>query len=381
MKPLRMGVVGVGHLGQHHARILASRSDVQLAGVADVRAEQAQEVARRWQTNAYCDYRELLGHVDAAVIAVPTRLHRSVASEFLEHGVSVLVEKPLATNLQDARHLADLADRTHAVLQVGHIERFNPAWLRLKEEAVEPKFIRAERLGPYTFRSTDIGVVLDLMIHDLDLILDVVGAPLRRVEAIGVSIFGRHEDIANARLVFENGCVAEITASRVSFTTSRKMQLWSAAGFAGLDFAVKHVTLVRGTDALRRLGAVDAAALRPDELAELREKVFETYLERTDVSPDGEESLAVELGEFITSCATGTRPRVGSAEACAVIAVAETVLDSLAAHPWNGDPAGPMGPFCLLPGQGVPAPHWQREATAERSPLAAPGFPSSSDTS
>jgi predicted dehydrogenase len=254
---------------------------------------------------------------------------------------------------------------------VGHIERFNPAWLQLQAEAIEPKYVRAERLGPYTFRSTDIGVVFDLMIHDLDLILDVVRSPLRRVEAIGVSVFGRHEDIVNARLGFENGCVADVTASRVSFSASRQMQLWSAAGFAGLDFAQKRVTLVRGSEALRRLGTIDAAALPPDELAVLREQVFETYLERADLTPTGEEPLAAELAEFLTCCTTDARPRVGGSEACDAIALAGAVLDSLAVHQWDGHPAGPVGPFCLLPGEGIPAPHWQRESAHRPVPTAA----------
>ena len=367
-------MVGVGHLGQHHARILASRGDVDLVGVADVRDEQVQAVARQWNTRAYLDHRELLPEVDAAVIAVPTVQHRAVASEFLERGISVLVEKPLATNLQDARYLAELAARGRSIVQVGHIERFNPAWLRLGQESVEPKFIQAERLGPYTFRSTDIGVVLDLMIHDLDLILHLVQSPARRVEAMGVSVFGRHEDIANARIVFENGCIAELTASRVSYTARRRMQLWSAAGFAGIDFAGKTVTLVRPTDNLRRAGAVDAPSLAPAELARLREDVFGTYLERADLHPESDEPLAAEIGEFITCLQTGARPRVGGAEACAVIALAEAVLTSLAVHQWEGTPAGPVGPYCLLPGEGIQGPHWQRQSQPIRELQARPQF-------
>ena len=195
------------------------------------------------------DYRQLLGLVDAVMVAVPTVLHREVAGAFLARGIATLVEKPMAGTLAEAEQLAALARASGAVLQVGHIERFNPALQALERLAVRPKYIDAERLSTFTFRSTDIGVVLDLMIHDLDLILAMIPAPVRSVAAVGVSVFGDHEDVANARIEFEDGSVANVTASRASYTAVRKMRIWGAEGYASLDFAARQATLVRPSDA------------------------------------------------------------------------------------------------------------------------------------
>src|SRR3954454_17199040 len=256
MKRLRVGVVGVGHLGQHHARILASLPDVELVAVADSRPGQAQAVADKYGTRAVGDYRQLLDQVDAVSVAVPTVLHREVAGTFLARGIPTLVEKPLASTLAEAELLLSLSHSTGAILQVGHMERFNPALSALQQMPIRPKYIACERLSTYTFRSTDIGVVLDLMIHDIDLVLSLVAAPVRSVSALGVSIFGGHEDVANARVEFEDGCVADLTASRASYVASRKMRLWGAEGYATLDFATRRATLVRPSDRLR-LGHLD----------------------------------------------------------------------------------------------------------------------------
>ncbi len=222
MMPLRVAVVGVGHLGQHHARVLAAIPDVVLVGVADSRIEQARRGAGRHGTEAFADYRDLIDRVDAVSIAVPTALHRSVAGAFLSRGIATMIEKPLASTLAEAEELVKLARARCVPLQVGHIERFNPALSALEGLSLRPKYIAAERLSTHTFRSTDIGVVLDLMIHDLDLVCSLVATPVRSVAAVGVSVFGGHEDIANARIEFEDGCVANLTASRVSIQAVRR---------------------------------------------------------------------------------------------------------------------------------------------------------------
>ena len=250
MKRLRVGVVGVGHLGQHHARILSAMPGVELVAVADARVEQAQAVAAKCGTVALGDYRPLLELVDAVTIAVPTCLHRQIGGAFLEKGIATLVEKPMASSLAESEELVAQARASRAVLQVGHIERFNPALRALEKLAVRPKFVNAERLSTYTFRSTDIGVVFDLMIHDLDLLLSLIAAPVRSVAAVGVSLFGEHEDVANARVEFEDGSVANLTASRASYTPSRKMRIWGAEGYASLDFAAKEATVIRPSEQL-----------------------------------------------------------------------------------------------------------------------------------
>ena len=265
---LRMAVIGVGHLGKEHARILAGMPEVELVGVADVNADQATAVARRCCTQAYTEYWPLLNLVDALVLAVPTVHHHPLAIEFLRRGIPVLIEKPIAVSLSEAEELVATARRTGAVLQVGHIERFNPAFEELQQHPLQPKFVECERLGAFSGRSTDIGAVLDLMIHDLDLLLALVQSPVSSVEAVGVALFGEHEDVANARLGFANGCVATVTASRASAAPVRRMRVWAPEGYAGVDFARRHLTLVQPSEQFRASRVSAEAGNRRSGLAE-----------------------------------------------------------------------------------------------------------------
>ena len=314
MKRLRVGVVGVGHLGQHHARILASLPDVELVAVVDSRPEQAQTIADKFGTRAVSDYRQLLDRIDAVSIAVPTMLHREVAGTFLSRGIPTLVEKPLASSLAEAELLVSLSHATGALLQVGHIERFNPALSALHQMAIRPKYISAERLSTYTFRSTDIGVVLDLMIHDIDLVLSLVSAPVRSVSAVGVSLFGEHEDVANARVEFENGTVANLTASRASYTALRKMRIWSTEGYASLDFAAKSATLVQPSDEFLS-GRLDLDGVDLSQPMAVKEHLFGKVLRVDQVQTAGREPLALEIEDFVHALRGGTRPRVGGDDA------------------------------------------------------------------
>ena len=343
-KPLRVGVVGVGHLGQHHARVLAAIEGVELVGIADARPEQARAVAERVGTRAVDDYHDLLGKVDAISVAVPTALHREVASAFLQIGVAAMVEKPLAGSLADAEALVALARARGAVLQVGHIERFNAALGALDGMNLRPKFIAAERLSTYSFRSTDIGVVLDLMIHDIDLVLSMVPTPVKSVQAVGVSVFGGHEDIANARIEFEDGCVVNLTASRVSVEASRKMRLYGPEGYASLDFATKQGTLIRPSDPLRR-GEIDLDGLDLSQPSAVKERIFGTILRVDKVSTEGREPLALELENFVQAALGHNRPRVSGDDALRAMRVADQVLRSLNGHAWEGVPGGPTGPL------------------------------------
>jgi predicted dehydrogenase len=340
-RPIRVGVVGVGHLGQHHARVLAGFPGVELVGVVDARPDQARAVAGRTGSEPFDDYRALLDRVDAVSVAVPTRSHREVASAFLERGVATLVEKPLAATLDDAEALAMLARDRGAVLQVGHIERFNPALSALEGMGLRPKFIAAERLSTYTFRSTDVGVVLDLMIHDLDLILALVPAPVRSVSAVGVSVFGGHEDIANARIEFEDGTVATVTASRASAQALRKMRLYGAEGYASLDFATRQGTLIRPSELLRR-GVLDLEGLDLSQPAAVKEHVFGKVLrvDRVQTEGEGREPLALELEDFVRAARGLSRPRVSGDDALRAMRLADQVLQSLESHAWDGA-AGP----------------------------------------
>jgi predicted dehydrogenase len=338
-----MAVVGVGHLGKEHARILAGLPEVELVGVADTSVEQAQAIARRLGTQAFSDYWPLLNLVDAATIVVPTSYHETVAADFLRRGIPVLVEKPLAPTARAAEHLSELAKENKALLQVGHIERFNPAFEEIQRRRLQPKFIRAERLGPFTGRSFDIGVVLDLMIHDLDLMLTLVDAPVTSVEALGVSLFGAHEDIANARLHFANGCVADVTASRAHPVAYRQMHLWGAEGYAGLDFARKRVHLVQPSAALRAHG-LDPSKLDVASRARLGEELFGRHLETLTIESPALDQLTQELQEFVRCVQSGTEPRVtGSAGRNAVV-LAERVIASLRSHAWTDKAPAITGP-------------------------------------
>jgi predicted dehydrogenase len=363
MNRVRIAVIGVGHLGKEHARILAGLPEVELVGVADVNYDQAQQVARRLNTQAFQDSWPLLNLVDAASIVVPSTYHLAVAREFLKRGIPLLIEKPLALTVAQSQELVDLAEEHGAVLQVGHIERFNPAFEELRKRPFQPKWICAKRMGPYTGRATDVGVVLDLMIHDLDLLLALVQAPVRSIEAVGMSCYGGHEDLANARVHFANGCVAEITASRASPTPIRQMQLWGSEGFAEVDFATRKLTMVQPSEQVRRHG-LDPARLDPASRARIREELFSRHLEMLTIEGKAQDQLTCELQNFVHCVRTGDTPRVSGKDALAAMAVAEQILSAIKEHRWDGSEAGPQGPFELPAPSGLLFPHRVEQGVA-----------------
>jgi predicted dehydrogenase len=243
--PLRVGVVGVGHLGRHHARILSTLPDVELVAVVDTDCARAEDIAAAQQTRALFDARDLIGQVDAVTVAVPTELHRDVALPFLSTGVSVLVEKPMARSLTEADALIAAATRSGATLAVGHTERFNPAVVAARPLLVDPRFVEVHRLGAFPERSLDIDVVFDLMIHDLDVVLSLVASAVESVEAVGVPVLTGRVDIANARLRFANGCIANITASRISRDRVRKARFFQPGAYLSIDYAAQKIDVWR----------------------------------------------------------------------------------------------------------------------------------------
>ncbi len=349
MSRLRMAVIGVGHLGKSHARILASLPDVELVGVVDANAERVQMIAAQYHTNAYTHIEPLLGRVDAVTVVVPTVYHRDVASSFLRHGIPVLVEKPIATTVAQADELIELAHTAGVPLQVGHIERFNPAFEELVQRPIHPKFIECERHGPFTGRSTDIGVVLDLMIHDLDLLLALVNGPVSHVEALGLAVFGGHEDIVNARLTFATGCIAHVTASRVAQSARRRLRAWAPEGYAGIDFVHKRLTLVQPSDQLR-LHGLKVADLDPEARDTLRDELFRKHLESQELDCDRGDQLTNELSHFVRCVRLGKKPRVTGEDGREALALAERILASVRTHAWDG-----AGGTCLGTG-GLPGP-------------------------
>jgi predicted dehydrogenase len=241
----RCGVVGVGYLGRFHAQKYAALENAQLVGVVDSNREQVEKVAQETGSTPFSDHRQLFGQVEAVSIAVPTLHHYSVAKEFLERGIHVLIEKPITATLQEAQELNAIAKKTGALIQVGHLERFSPGLMAAATQCQNPMFIESTRLAPFKLRGSDVNVVLDLMIHDVDIILDLVKSPLRSIAASGARVLSNDIDIANARLEFENGCIANVTSSRVSLKTERKMRIFQPGAYLSVDFQARGLSVYR----------------------------------------------------------------------------------------------------------------------------------------
>jgi predicted dehydrogenase len=245
MKKIRAAVIGVGYLGRFHAQKYAALPDCELVAVVDADTEVANRVAAEIGTRPLGDYRQLFGEVDAVSVVTPTQSHAEIAAGLLRSGAHVLVEKPIAETAEQAQQLIELARQTRRVLQVGHLERFNPAILAAEPLLRAPRFIECHRLAPFRERGTEVNVVLDLMIHDIDLVQMIVGSPVASFDAIGTPVFSAEIDIANARLRFENGCVANVTASRVSLKTERKLRVFCDEAYLSLDLQQKILTVIR----------------------------------------------------------------------------------------------------------------------------------------
>lgn len=346
MNTLRLAVIGAGHLGRFHARLASKLSAARLVAVADISQTAREDVAAEADTQPVADYRDLIGKIDAAIIATPTRFHHAIGMELASHGVHLLVEKPMAMNVREADELVEIANSRDLVLQVGHVERFNPALMAVLSDLDEPKYIEAVRTSGYAFRSTDIGVVLDLMIHDLDVALSLVRSPVRRVEALGVSILGRYEDAAQARVTFTNGCIANFTASRASFSNRRQMQVWTPGGFALIDFGTGQATLVHPNEAI--LGRTfDADALESEEKSHLKGHLFDEVLAKETIEADQTNAIADEQHDFVESILEQRCPRVSGNQGRDAIALAEQILGQIASHPWDGDEDGRVGPLAM----------------------------------
>jgi predicted dehydrogenase len=245
MDRLRAAVVGIGYFGSRHASKLSQLPDVRLEYLVDIDGTKAQDAAARLGTRATTDLRDLAGHVDIATIAVPTRQHAAVAGTLLDAGIHLLVEKPLSATVDEAERLVAAAAAKGLVLGVGHLERFNPAFIAVRDRVTAPRFIESHRLAPFSPRGTDVDVVLDLMIHDLDIILSLVDSPIREVRAAGASVLTAGVDIANARIEFDNGCTANVTASRISAKSMRKLRVFQPDCYVSIDFRDRTVDIAR----------------------------------------------------------------------------------------------------------------------------------------
>ncbi|NOY29288.1 MAG: Gfo/Idh/MocA family oxidoreductase [Planctomycetes bacterium] len=371
MSRLRLAVVGAGHLGRIHARLAAAQENIELVAVVDPVAATRDQVAADTGAKPLADYRELFGTVDAAVIATPTIYHSQVATELLHGGLHLLVEKPMTSTLAEANELVTLAERQQLVLQVGHVERFNPALVSVREKIEDPKFIEARRTSGYTFRSTDVGVVMDLMIHDIDVVLSLTQSSLTCVEAIGFSVLGDHEDLVNARLHFDSGCVANLTASRVSYAAERTMQIFTGECCATLDFAARRASIVEPTqEVLDR--DFQAEVLSAEQKNHLREHLFSDMLVRRNLPAVENNAIEQELLDFATAIRSGANPQVTGRDGRDAIAVAEQVLEQVAAHQWDGALGSRRGALAmpLTPSVLSEPEHWTEDDTVVLKRLA-----------
>ena len=309
-----MGVAGVGHFGKFHAAKIAASPRAELVAVADSDAARARDVAATHGVTGFSDGRDMVGQIDAVTIAVPTRAHFEVARAFLEAGVHVLLEKPIADDLDDAGRLIALADEKELVLQIGHLPRFSGAAEFLRRRLDNPLFIESLRIAPFKPRGTDVSVVLDLMIHDLDFILSLVHAPIASIDAAGAPVFSDSEDIANARVKFENGCIANITASRISLKTERQMRIFQSDAYIAVDFDKRKTRIVGKKSAGPIAGLADVA---------MQEESYEEV-----------DELEREIEAFIAAVKNGTPPAVSGEDGRRALEAALNVTDSLRAN-WD----------------------------------------------
>lgn len=309
---IRTATIGVGHFGRIHSQKYAALERSQLVAVCDTDGQRAEAVAWEVGCRAVADYRELLGQVDAVSVVVPTKAHHEIALAFLEHGAHVLVEKPIADTVEAADDLIRAAAARGRVLQVGHLERFSTVRAAIDETITHPVYIEANRISPFRLRGTDVSIVLDLMIHDIDMVLSLVDAPVESVDAVGAPVLSALEDIANSRIRFANGCVASITASRISLKNERKMRIFSPNAYVSVDFLTRKVLQARKTGETLDTGvpAID-----------VKDQAFE----------EGD-SLRAEIESFLDAIADGRPPVVSGEDGRRALATALRIGDSLEAH-------------------------------------------------
>ena len=325
MRRLKVAVVGVGHLGKEHARVYAELPGVELFGVVDTQNTQGEKIAQQYNTRYFSNYKDIIDKVSAVSIAVPTKSHYAIAKEFLQCGVHVMIEKPMTGAVYEAKELIGISKSRGIVLQVGYIERFNPAIVAIKKLSINPKFIECHRLSPFTFRSADIGVVLDLMIHDIDIILHITGSKIKKFDAVGVNVISDKEDIANVRIQFQNGCVANITASRVSLTPMRKMRLFSEDSYISIDYQKKDALIYKKSPKLT-VKALNISEMDVSTIADLKSYVFGDLLKIEHIKMDDFEPLKKELESFLDCIVEHKEPVVSGEEGLKAIEVANDIL-------------------------------------------------------
>lgn len=333
-QPLPVAVIGAGHMGRHHVRIYSQMPSVKLAAVIDMNVERAKALAEPLGVPYADALKPEHGDIAAVTVAVPTVKHLAVAKPLLERGVGVLIEKPLAPNVAEAEEIAALAARHNAVVQVGHTERFNPAVRAVERLGIRPKFIETHRISPFTFRSADVGVVFDMMIHDIDILLHLVRREVTNVDAVGVNVLGPHEDIANARVSLAGGAVANLTASRLALKTERKLRIFSEDAYISLDYQKKTGIAVRRDKNLDVLKLARERNL--EDLSQLAGLDFGKMVQVEPLAIDDKDALGAELETFIESVRRRQRPPVSVEDGVAAVRLATRIVDAIGARDWGG---------------------------------------------
>lgn len=350
--PLPVAVLGAGHMGRHHVRIYSQMPEVKLVAVIDANLERARSYAEplgaRWADR----WSPELGDIAAASIAVPTTHHLATARPLIERGIGVLIEKPLAGTVAEAEQIAALARRHDTIVQVGHTERFNPAVQAVRRLGLRPKFVETQRISPFTFRSADVGVVFDMMIHDIDITLDLVRERVARVDAVGVNVLGPHEDVANARVVFDRGAVANLTASRLALKTERKLRVFCENAYVSLDYQKKNgiaITLDQNLDVLKL-----ARERNFEDLSQLATFDFGKMVHVEPLMIEDKDALSTELEIFthaVRRKRTGAPAESPSAaraaasvdDGVAAVRLASQIVESVKTHRWDGEATGRVG--------------------------------------
>jgi predicted dehydrogenase len=331
---VRVAVIGAGKMGTIHAKVYAQMPQSELVAVVDIDAERARRLADQYHCLALADGADLLDKVDAVTIATPTVTHLKLAKVFIENKIAVLIEKPLAANVREGKQIVALAKKNDSVVAVGHSERCNPVAQAIKRLDIQPKFIEANRISPYLFRSTDVGVVLDIMIHDIDIILSLAASKIKKVDAVGVGVVEEKEDICNARIIFQNGCIANITASRLALKTERKVRVFSRQAYLSVDYLKKsgivikadpNINVVKWIQEHKEAGDFDLMTVNwPDLL----------HIEQLDI--DDKEPIRLEQEAFLRAVTDRAyRPEVSAEEGLAALECAQKILASVEKHKWN----------------------------------------------
>ena len=332
-RSLRVAVIGAGHMGRHHARIYSELDGCELVAVVDKEPDRARKIASQFGGEAHTSMADVAHELDAVSVAVPTVYHAEVAIPLMERGVAVLVEKPLAPDSRSAKHLLEACRRCNCLLQVGHSERFNPVVQAMLRMELTPRFIESHRISPFTFRSADIGVVFDMMIHDIDIVLHLVKDRDYTIDAVGVSVLGSCEDVANARVRFANGAVVNLTASRLALKTERKIRVFAPTGYVSMDYQKKSGVAIKLAD---NLDLIRMAKERDfEDLSQMASLDFGSMVNIEPLQVDDVEPLRAEIESFLDSLRTRSAAAVSAEEGYAAVEMAERITNAVREQDWG----------------------------------------------